>query len=355
MPIETTVIGSYTRPDWLIAARRAYEGGELKRDVFKELLRIAVRETVREQLDAGIDIITDGEQGRTSFWEYFTERIEGLALEGISYTFSHGATRPGIAVVDRLTRREGPSIEDVRHVKRLTSPKRLKVPNISVTFLATTKTIRISKSAYPSRDAYAEDLTQLLKEEYEATLRAGADIIQLDIPDFTHLTAKPRGEAIPQLKKNIDLINSSISRVPRHRLHAHMCYGNYKAAHRTDGTYANLLPDIYDLRVGTLCLEMANARHTDDIQLLKEYPPPKGMKIAVGAIDVKTPDVEPVWLVKKRLLRAAEYIDPKQLSATTDCGFAPTWDSDIIPRSACQLKLKNLAQGAKEASTTLGV
>ena len=355
MPLETTVVGSYTRPDWFIEARHSSEVGELSKEIYKELLQIAVRETVKEQLDAGIDIISDGEQGRTSFWEYFTERIEGLAFEGISYTFSHGATRPGIAVVNKLRRREGPLAEDVRRVKRLTNKKRLKVPNISVTFLATTKTLRISKSAYTSRGAYAEDLIQLLKEEYQATLQAGADIIQIDIPDFTHLTAKPRGEAIPQLKSNIDLINSSVSRLPRRQIHAHMCYGNYKAAHRTDGTYTNLLPDIYDLRVGTLCLEMANARHADDIQLLKEHPPPKGMKIAVGAIDVKTPDVEPVWLVKKRLLAAAEHIDPKQLSATTDCGFAPTWDSDIIPRSACQLKLKNLAQGAKEASIELGV
>ena len=96
-------------------------------------------------------------------------------------------------------------------------------------------------------------------------------------------------------------------------------------------------------------MELASARHEDDVQVFKDYPSKK--RIAAGVIDVKTPDVEPVRLVKKRAERLLANVDSSKLLLSTDCGFAPSWDSDRIPRSSCYLKLKSLVLAAQELRT----
>jgi methionine synthase II (cobalamin-independent) len=91
-------------------------------------------------------------------------------------------------------------------------------------------------------------------------------------------------------------------------------------------------------------LELANAKHEDDIEIFKEYPLPKGKRVFAGVIDVKTPDVEPLWLVEKRLEKAAKLLDTTSLGATSVCGFARGWYSYVIPRSANFQKLSNIAK-----------
>ena len=122
----------------------------------------------------------------------------------------------------------------------------------------------------------------------------------------------------------------------------------------TGGSFRNLIPELYELRVSGYLLELANAQHEDDVQIFKEFPAPKGKRIYAGVIDVKTPDVEPGWLVKKRLERAAKYIDTSSLGAVADCGFAPGWYSTVIPRRANFQKLATMANAVKEYSEDSG-
>jgi methionine synthase II (cobalamin-independent) len=120
----------------------------------------------------------------------------------------------------------------------------------------------------------------------------------------------------------------------------------------TGGSFRNLIPELYELRVSGYLLELANSQHEDDVEIFKEFSVPKGKRVYAGVIDVKTPDVEPSWLVKKRLERASKYIDISSLGVAADCGFAPGWYSTVIPRRANFQKLTTMVNAAREFSET---
>jgi 5-methyltetrahydropteroyltriglutamate--homocysteine methyltransferase len=351
MPISTTVVGSYTRPRWLVEAWRDHQEGLLNTKEFRRIQDVAVERTIREQEEAGLDEISDGEQRRTSFYEYLMEQLEGFQMGATAHRFLTGDVRFRPRLVGRLQYKGPATVTELRAAQKLTTkPLKVCCPPPSRFDLA------YVEGVYPSREAYLSDVIQILRSEYAALLKAGASAVQLDMPEVTVYTDQPDQVAAKKaFKEVIALANEAIKGLPREKMHAHICFGNYKATRRSGGSYATLLPELYDLKVSTYVLEFAHAIHADDLPLLKEFPPPRGRKIALGVIDVRTIDAEPAWLVKNRLLRAAEYLPPEQLIATTDCGFAPTWDSDRIPRRACLLKLKALVEGAKLASQELGL
>jgi 5-methyltetrahydropteroyltriglutamate--homocysteine methyltransferase len=351
MAIQTTVVGSYTRPRWLVEAWRDWREGLLGEQEFQRIQDIAVERTVREQEEAGLDQISDGEQRRTSFYEYLMERLECFRMDALPHRFLAGDLRFRPQLVGRLQYKGPVTVAELRAVQKLTTkPIKVCCPPPSRFNLA------YAEGIYPSREAYLADVIGILRREYAALIEAGAEAVQLDMPEVTVFTDQT-DQAVAKMAfaEVVSLVNEAIKGLPEEKLHAHICFGNYKATRRSGGSYATLLPELYDLKVSTYVLEFAHAIHADDLPLLKEFPPPAGKKIALGVIDVRTVDVEPAWLVQKRIVRAAAYVPLKQLIATTDCGFAPTWDSDRIPRRSCLLKLKALVEGTRLASQELGV
>ncbi len=340
------MVGSITRPIWLIEARRALERGEISRAEVDKLADVAVELTIKEMEETGVDEISDGEQRRTNFFEYLTEAVEGFASHKVALQFST-ETYWEPAVVGKLKWNEPVAAKEINFTKKLTN-KPIKVPQPPITRL-----LRF----YPNdgvpdynKEQFIEDAIRLLRDEYRALLDNGAARIQVDLPDITpYSTTQDRKEASRKVSEMISLVNETIKGLPREKLHVHVCFGNHKATHRiTGGSFRNLIPDLYELGVSGYLLELANAQHEDDVEIFKEYPPPKGKRIYAGVIDVKTPDVEPVWLVKKRLERIAKFIDSSSLGATTDCGFAPGWYSYVIPRPANFAKLKAMVNGVRE-------
>jgi 5-methyltetrahydropteroyltriglutamate--homocysteine methyltransferase len=343
--IPTSIVGSITRPIWLIETRKAFSRGEIGKAELDRLSDLAAEFTIKELENTGLDEISDGEQRRSNFFEFLTEAVEGFQSNLTPLRFgAETYYEPG--VVKKLKWGEAVALKELNFSKRITS-KPLKVPQPPITRL-----LRFyppdSLPGY-SREQYMADLINLLKFEYGALLNGGAARIQIDWPDITPLSAvADRSEASRKVKEAVELVNETLKHFPQEKLHVHVCFGNHKATHRvTGGSFRNLIPELYELKVSGYLLELANAQHEDDVEIFRDYPVPKGKRVYAGLVDVKTPDVEPVWLVKKRLERIAKFIDPSSLGGTSDCGFAPGWYSYVIPRSANFQKLAAVSKAVK--------
>ena len=349
----TTIVGSYTRPSWLLGAYKTYhprDGSPATNiDQLEQLQREAKLLTIKEEEDAGLDIVSDGEQGRTSFFEYLTEQLTGFAMSK-SKPFSDGTRFLGLRKpVDKVGFRdkEPTSLKEAEFLRAHTKRK-TKIAIISPNFLLT---YWEPSDYYRTRDSFLEDMITVSREEAKS-LSGKVDYVQWDDPMISFFTeARYSSEEARELTRdavsNMNRVLQSVSFPAGMSKALHICWGNYKATHQADGPLSKIYQELLDLKVDLLLIEMASARHEDDIQVFKDYPDAK-MKVAAGVVDVKTPDVEPVRLIKKRVERMLAYVPKENLYLTTDCGFAPEWDSDRIPRSSCYQKLESMAIAAGE-------
>ena len=155
------------------------------------------------------------------------------------------------------------------------------------------------------------------------------------------------------LSKHVEAINEAIKGLPKERIRIHYCYGNYASSHLTDPDYSKVLPELLNLRVGTIVGEMANPRHAGDPLIIrkhvKEYGWPKGLKFAAGVVDVKSPFVETPETISLKLHNLADIdeIGPEKVLGGTDCGFETFAGLGSVPKSIALQKLKSLAMGAR--------
>jgi 5-methyltetrahydropteroyltriglutamate--homocysteine methyltransferase len=146
----------------------------------------------------------------------------------------------------------------------------------------------------------------------------------------------------------------AIRNLPPDRVRLHACWGNYPGTHHHDVPLLDILPLIYEARVGGLVLEMANPRHAHEYKLLRELPLPEGMLLVAGVIDTKTNYIEHPEVVADRIVLAANAVgDPSRVLAGTDCGFATSAGSDRVHPDVVWEKLKSLRDGAAQASQSL--
>jgi 5-methyltetrahydropteroyltriglutamate--homocysteine methyltransferase len=362
MKLTTTVVGSYTRPDWLISeihSSREDTQNPLRSESLEEYKQQAKILTIKQQEEAGIDVINDGEQGRTSFYEYLVEAAKGFRIHAIArpanpslidqveYGETRKITRP--LIVDKLEWRgqEPLTVRDARFLKRWTRNKtKITIASPSLILRRMWK----PTEAYPSYDGAKDDVVRLSEKEVAGLVREKVDFVQLDAPELTTY-ADDRIDDVTmkeQMQNAVEVINRVVSNKIGSRIGVHVCWGNYRGTHRADGKLARIYPWLLDLKVNQLVLELASARHEEDIEVLREYP--SKMEIGAGVIDVKTPDVEPVRVVQKRIKKLLELIDADKLWLNSDCGFASNFQSTLVPRSSCYEKLHALALAAANAN-----
>lgn len=362
--LTTTVVGSYTRPRWLLNATQEHRKGLISTPELEETREMAKLLTVKEMEDSGIDMVTDGEQGRTNFYTYLAETCTGFGqrapdaarpktmFEQVDWRHKSMAERP--VVVDRVEWVGEPlSARDCRFLREHTR-KKVKITVASPSLIL--KRLWKPSSAYPTEDSFIDDLINLSVAEVKAIAAAGADFIQLDSPELTTYADDdiPQEIAAAEVEKSVELINKVLSSAGvgvKTGLHA--CWGNIKGTHRADGPLARIYPWLLELKVDQLVLELASARHEDDVAVFKDYP--SGKEIGAGVLDVKTPDVEPVRVVKKRIDRVLRHVAPEKLWLNGDCGFAPTWDAEVVPRRSCYEKLRSMVLAAVEVRNQIKV
>src|SRR5688572_15669556 len=285
-PLRTTVMGSYPFPGWLeFACEHLEEFGEVDR---AEMIDDGVAIAIRDQVEAGLDVITDGEQTRLDFNLSFYGFLEGLELEPASpRRFGPPAhdQRGKHTVSGKLRAPRGlGTVEDFQRLKRL-APQGPAL-KASVPGPYTLSGRLIPNSQYPDRYALAEALLPIVRAELQALAEAGCKEITVDEPSMSCYAHRENP------KRFVDIFNRTVEPVVgKCRLSTHLCFGNYKGHPVGLRKYAPMFPAFLEMKVDEIHVEMAN-REFAEVDVLA--PIAKAKDVAVGIIDVKSYYVETV-------------------------------------------------------------
>ena len=338
-PLRTTVIGSYPFPGWLeLASRNLDKFGEADR---AELLDDAVATAIRDQMEAGLDVITDGEQTRLDFNLSFYGFIEGLELESASpRRFGPPAhdQRGKHRVTGELRAPRGlGTVEDFARLQRLapTGPA-LKA---SVPGPYTLSGRLVPNEQYPDRYALTEALLPIVRAELAALLQAGCREITVDEPSMScYAHQEDPGRFVDIFRRTVEPVTG------RCRLSTHLCFGNYKGRAVGPRRYAPMFPAFLEMPVDEIHVEMAS-REFAELELIEHIAQKKD--VAVGIIDVKSYYIETVEDVATRVRACLEHAPADRLSFAPDCGLSQT------ARWAARRKLKNMVEGVKRVRAGL--
>ena len=372
--ILTTHTGSLPRPPDLVDAlidrdaRKPVESAALESRV-----NDAVAEVVGKQVDAGIDVINDGEQGKSSYLNYLKDRVGGLELMGDTGPFITLDQRDFpeyAATTGRAERWQRPACtgplfwKDTdavhRDIAKLTAALRSVEP--AEVFMTAASPGAASQYIvdryYGSEEVYVFALADLLKYEYDAIHRAGL-VLQLDGPDLAggrsaKYADQSDEEFLQTAEIHIAALNHAVRDIPADRMRLHVCWGNYEGPHVRDVPLADLIGPLLKARPAGLSVEGANPRHAHEWRVFERVKLPDGKVLIPGVIDSTTNFVEHPELVQQRIVRYAEVVGRENVIAGTDCGFgtSATLNPMVDPRIAWA-KLSAMAEGAKLASAAL--
>lgn len=327
--LPTSVIGSHSWPSWLHLALSASQRGELGEDDMLEAQNDAVDMAIRDQEDAGIDIITDGEMRRVGFFTAeFYGHMTGIAPKEAkrkSGVAGHDQREKYVAV-ESLAAPDGLGLLPEYEYLKTRTNRFVKMP-IPGPF---TLSGRIEPgSIYKDRLDVAYALAKLVNAEMKALVKAGVNFIQMDEPSYAVHSSTPE-EFVKLFNHTVEGVNAKIS--------MHLCFGNFVGRPVAKRTYKPLLPYIFDMKLNQYALEFAN-REMSEIEILRQFPDDK--EIAVGLVDVKNYYVETPEDVAERLRRVLEILPAERVTITPDCGFSQT------ARWAAKRKLKSMVEGTK--------
>jgi 5-methyltetrahydropteroyltriglutamate--homocysteine methyltransferase len=338
--LPTSVVGSHALPGWVVLGREAQATGRLGPQDLRELLEDATRLALQDQLEAGIDLPANGEMGRESFTLGFFGRLRGLhplpaprRLGVPSYD-----THPPYQVAERLSAPEGLGlVEEWQMTRRLTDrPLRATCPGPH------TLAIPLRRAGGPyarDREALLADLAAIVNAELRALAAAGAELIQVDEPNFVMQRGAGGGRELAAL------FDRTVAGVPG-RLALHVCFGNlHNNSFAAPREYRPLFPGLLEARWDQLVLEFAN-REMAEIDLLREIP---DREVAVGVVDVKAYRVETPEEVAARIRRALQAVPAERLWVVPDCGL---WET---PRASAVGKLRAMVAGTRLVRRELGV
>ena len=340
-PLRTTVIGSLPFPGWLeFSSQHLNEFGETDH---LELVEDAVRIAIQDQVEAGLDVITDGEQTRLDFNLSFYGFIAGIELEGAPPRLlgppAHDQ-RGKHAVTGTLAAPRGlGAVEDFKRLQRLapTGP----VLKASIPGPYTLSGRLVPNHQYPDRYALTEALLPLIQRELAALVEAGCREITVDEPSMSCYAHRE------DPKRFVEIFNRTVEPVVgKCRLSTHLCFGNYKARAVGPRQYAPMFPAFLDLKLDEIHVEMAS-REFAELEIIGEIA--KKYDVAVGIIDVKSYYIETVADVAARVRRCLKQAQADRLSFAPDCGLSQT------ARWAARQKLANMVKGVRSVREELGL
>ncbi len=391
MPIQVTMTGSWFRPQEIVAVLAQSPTGEVGPE-HRNAVEAAERQAIRDQLHPhgakqGLSWPSNGEQRKAGYTNFLPNRFDGFSRsEKVTMAFPPSLiqefqeSNPALLQLLQSGQGGGPFVapaiesklvyhgealakEEAQQAARLA--KEEKAPRIFVPSPSPGVTTIFFPQGGPYRDhrEYLFDLGKELRKEYKAILSVPGADLQIDSPDLAmgRNTASWAEDFYKLLPDHVDAINEAIAGLPADRIRVHYCYGNYLASHRNDADFARVLPEVVRLKAGTIVGEAANPRHEGDALIVEDYVKEhgwrRGLRYAVGVVDVKTPFVETPETIAARLenFGRIEGFDPKNLLGGTDCGFQTFLGFDNVTREVALHKLESLAKGAALASRRLGV
>ncbi|HXH08724.1 MAG TPA: cobalamin-independent methionine synthase II family protein [Alphaproteobacteria bacterium] len=366
-----TVVGSWPRPAWLLDAMKR------KRPDLPRLQDEATLLAIKYQEDAGVDIITDGEQRRDNFYSFICDRLDGVRLmtmaDLLEYvedksafeTLLNALDVPAFAiknptVVGKL-RPRGPLVFDDYRFLREHTRKAVKVTLPGPYLLSRSTWVKnLSDAAYPSREALADDIVQILRDELQTLAAVGADVVQFDEPVLTELVfagksatrtfmcAALAASASPEneLDFAVELINRVVEGVTGPVLALHVCRGNWSQQEDVllQGSYDPLIPYFSRMKMQQFVLEYATPR-AGSPESLRGLP--AETQIGFGAVNPRTSAIETAEEVVARVNRLTELIHPQRIWLNPDCGFGTFADRPVGTPEVAFKKLQTLAFAAQ--------
>jgi 5-methyltetrahydropteroyltriglutamate--homocysteine methyltransferase len=375
--IVTTHAGSLPRPNELSKllfaqmTHQPYDAERLAREN-----RQAVRDIVGKQIELGIDIVSDGEQSKTSFQLYATTRLSGIqeitpkpghrqTRENMAFpAFYRGGAHAGSAhqkfACTSAIRYNGQSqlsvdLDNLKAALGGRSSVDVFVPSVSPSSCAGLMENRFYKSDEEHLFAVAE----AMREEYSTIVNAGF-MVQIDDPRLAmHYMLMP-GETVEEARtwarRRIEALNHALRGIPSDRVRHHTCYGINAGPRTSDMEMKHLADLIITINADYYSFELANPRHDHEWRIWEHVKLPDGKVLLPGCITHASVMVEHPELVAERIVRLAQVVGRERVIASSDCGFASTLAPDVPPEIEPEIvwaKFQSLVEGARLATQTL--
>jgi len=352
--IPTEPIGSIPRPKTLIDGQAAFAEGTISAEELGALQDDALADTIQRFEETGSPVISDGEQTKSSFVTYPLDGVTNLAPDGVVIPFEDGHTRR-LPVLASAPFRFGTYASSYVEAAR----KQAHVPVKQAVIAASVLSLLYPQDGMEgySRDEFLDDLVGECEKDIRTALDAGAYDVQIDFTEG-RLACKldPSGGL---LRDFVALNNRVLERFTddeRTRIGVHTCPGgDQDSTHSADVDYAELLPDLFQMKVGNVYVEMAGEQDPGHVlDVIAEHLRPE-QRIFVGVTDPIDPAVESAEQVRDRVLEAADRLPKDRLGTTDDCGFSPFGDDDSTSRETAFEKIRARIEGTKLAEERLGL
>jgi 5-methyltetrahydropteroyltriglutamate--homocysteine methyltransferase len=381
--IRTTHVGSLIRPPELLPFIRAKQGGQpFDKSAYEKTLRESVAAVVRRQVEAGVDIPSDGEFGKGISWsQYVLERMSGFIRRPAKpgeHGFARGADRARFAeFYKELDAADGPPAavnasagvavctgpvkytgqaelqRDIDNFKAALAAAGAKQGFLPVAAPASVIPDRINEH-YKSEEDLLVAIAEAMRTEYKAIVDAGLyvqlDDARLAVTYDRMVPPKTFAEYKSWVARQVELINHALQGIPQDRVRYHVCWGSWPGPHTTDVPLKAIVDEILKVRAGAYLIEGANPRHEHEWQVWKEIDLPKDRMLGLGVVSHSTNIVEHPELVAERLSRVAKLVGQENILASTDCGFAQGPFHRRVHPTVMWAKLESLAEGARLAS-----
>ena len=376
--ILTTHAGSLPRPAQLLPLVFAQEAGErVDSDRLDAEIQAAVKETVKMQAAAGVDVLNDGEVSKPSYATYVKDRLTGFGGEGSIQEVAasvmnledfpdfadHMAATMASAAEIRFTSCDGPvsyvgqaavrsDIENLRTAVEAVTPHG--------TFMSAASPGVISVFSpnrhYASQEAYLEAIANAMREEYEAIYEAGF-VLQLDCPDFA-MTAPGAGSVENfrrELELGVEALNHALANIPAEAARIHICWGNGEMPRTSDVELKDIIDIVLKAKPAGIMLMASNGRHAHEWTVFEDVKLPDGKYVIPGVLDSTTNVVEHPEVVAQRLTQYAQVVGRENVMAGTDCGFGTIAGMQVVVPTVVWAKLEAMARGAEIATQRLWV
>jgi 5-methyltetrahydropteroyltriglutamate--homocysteine methyltransferase len=371
-----TVVGSWSRPAWLVQALRRRQAGEISNEEFNRIADEAVLAAVKYQEDAGVDIVTDGEVRRDNFYSFVVEKLSGMKLTKVSELLDYVKDRaafeevlraldvPAFAIkspiaVEKIGRRQGLALDELDYLKQHTT-RRTKIPLPGPYLLTRSSWFEgLSDKAYPVPEELSKDIVAILREEIVALRDRGVDFIQFDEPSLSQVVygdeagetfmcaaLSSRKDPTDELEFAVRLMNETVDGIDGVKFGVHVCRGNWSRKEEVllKGNYGPLLPYLMRMHIDQLVLEMATPR-AGELDVFKEYANEK--ELGLGVVNPRTDEVESPAMIVQRVKEVLKFFDPTKIYLNPDCGFGTFAERCVNTPETAYRKLKAIRQAAE--------
>ncbi len=376
MLYPVTVVGSWPRPAWLIDALRKREDGRISFEEFNAVANDAVLAAIKYQEDAGLDVVSDGEQRRDNFYSFVVEKLHGIKLMTVAKLLDHVKDRasfeetlraldvPAFAMrspvaTGEVSKKTDLAGDELQFLKTHSSRK-TKIPLPGPYMLTRSSWFPgLSDSIYPSIEDLGNVVSDILREELLTLKEAGVDFVQFDEPVLSQVVHGAEGaetfmcaalasrkDPTIELEYARDLMNRTVKGISGVKTGVHVCRGNWSRKENVllKGNYGPLLPYLMEMKIDQLVLEFATPR-AGELKVFGEYGSDK--EIGLGVVNPRSSEIEEPGTIVKRVREAEKFFDSSKIYLNPDCGFGTFAERPVNDTQTAFAKLQSMSTAAK--------